>query len=51
MNSSMAELFRNNAFIYTPLTYLTLIAEVAFPIFLFVPVKKDLFRYFAVVFC
>ncbi|HNE50460.1 MAG TPA: HTTM domain-containing protein [Chitinophagales bacterium] len=50
MNSSMAELFRNNAFIYTPLTYLTLIAEVAFPIFLFVPVKKDLFRYFAVVF-
>lgn len=50
LNSSLADIFRNYAFIYVPLTYLTLIIEVLFPFFLFIHFKKDLFRYFAVIF-
>ncbi len=48
--SAMAAFFADNSWVYRPLTYLTLVFEVVFPLFILLPSPKDILKYAAVLF-
>lgn len=50
MRYTTAEIFRDNAWLYMPLTYATLLLDYLFPFFLFIKFKNNVLRYFAIIY-
>lgn len=46
----LASVFANHNWLYTPLTYLTLLFEISLPILIFLPFKSNILRYISILF-